>query len=453
MKSPLTLLHLACAALAALAASAPAAAETVVLRGGILHTVSGPTLTNAPLVLRHGLIAAVGTEPAQAPDRVVELNGAHVFPGLIAPLTLLGLVEIDAVRATRDSNEVGEFTPDVYAWLAVNPDSELIPVARANGYTHAQATPSGGLVAGHSSVIALHGWTIEETAVRRVTGLHVAWPPFALNTTPRSESPQPDRWRSIEDQIRDRERRLRDLDEFFNEAEAYARRRAASSFTTERPRLPGEPNPRPEPPSDGFLPVPAWEAMLPVLRGEIPVFLHANEIRQIRSALEWAARRHYRVVLAGGRDAWRLPDDLARQGVPVAFDHVFTLPARDTDPYDVHFTAPAVLARAGVKFAFSGGADRFGASNVRNIPYAASHAVAFGLPRDEALRALTLHPAQMLGLGDRLGSLEAGKDATLFVADADILDLRANVLRMWIAGREVPLETRHTRLYERYRAR
>lgn len=410
-------------------------AASLLLTGGIVHTVSGPTLTNASLLVRDGKIAAVAPNITEAADQTIDLKGQHVFPGLIAPMTVLGLQEIDGVRATRDTTESGEFHPDVLSWVSVNPDSELLPVARANGYTHAQPIPLGGLVSGQSAVIALAGWTIEDLAVRRSAALHVFWPSFALDTTPKDQAANPGSWKSVEEQTKARDKKLRELDEFFNEAEAYAKAKAAAKDT------------------NAFKPVPAWEAMLPVVRGELPLNVHADEVRQIRSAVEWVARRKLKAALAGGRDAWRVADLLATNRIPVLFEHVFTQPARDTDPYDVHYAAPAILARAGVRVSFTDGTDRFGASNVRNVPYAAAQAMAFGLPREEAWRGLTLYPAQALGVADRLGSLDPGKEASLFVADGDILDLRTQVRRMWIAGREISLESRHTRLYEKYRNR
>ena len=417
------------------ALGASASAASILLTGATLHTVSGPTLTNASLLIRDGKIAALGERLSDKADQTLDLKGQHVFPGLIAPVTVLGLIEIDAVRATRDTTETGEYHPDVYSWIAVNPDSELIPVARANGYTHAQPIPLGGVVSGHSSVIALAGWTIEDLAVKRAAALHVFWPSFDLDTRPKPPGAKKDKSKSIEDQIKERDKQLKELDDFFTEAEAYAKAKSAAKDV------------------NAFKVVPAWEAMLPLLRGEEPVFLHADETRQIKSAVEWAVRRKYRAVIAGGRDAGRVVELLATNHVAVAFEHVFSQPARDTDAYDVHFTAPALLAKAGVKVAFAGGTGEFGGSSIRNIPYAAAQAVAFGLSHEEALRGLTLYPAQMLGVADELGSLEVGKEASLFVADGDILDIRTHVTRMWIAGKEVSLESRHTRLYEKYRNR
>jgi imidazolonepropionase-like amidohydrolase len=408
-----------------------AQAATVLLKDGWIFTASGPILTNASVLIRDGRIEKVGAGLADKADSIVELGGQRLFPGLIAPTTVLGLLEIDALRATRDTTEVGEYSADVSAWIAVNPDSELIPVARANGYTHAQVVPSGGTVSGYSGLIQLDGWTIEDLTIEKAVALHLRWPGFGLDTTPRP--PGKDSGPSLEDQVRDRDRKLREIDAFFTEATAYSQAKKTAT--------------------DGFRIVPAWEAMLPVVRKERPLWIHANEARGIRSAAEWSVRRGFKVVIAGGRDAWREAAYLAEHRIPVAYEHVFTQPVRDTDPYDVHYSAPAVLAKAGVLLAFSEGTEQFGASNIRNIPYSAAQARAFGLPYEDAVRGLTLNAAQMLGVSDQLGSIEPGKEATLFIADGDILDLKAQVKRMWIRGREVDLSSRHTRLYEKYRKR
>src|SRR5207249_458177 len=178
-----------------------------------------------------------------------------------------------------------------------------------------------------------------------------------------------------------------------------------------------------------------------------------DEARQIRAAVNWASTNHYKIILADGRDAWIVAELLAQKNVSVIYSHVFTLPGRDTEPYDVHFKAPAVLHKAGVKVAFTLGLSSMEAPLTRNLPYAAAQAVAFGLPESEALKGLTLYPAQLAGVADRLGSIEPGKDATLFASDGDILDSRGNVKRMWIDGKEISLESRHTRLYGKYKNR
>jgi len=400
-------------------------AGTLLLKAAHVHTVSGPTLSPGQVLVHDGRIAEVAKSVSAKADQTLDLGAQHLYPGLIAASVELGLVEIDGVRATVDTTEVGEFTPDVRAWIAINPDSEQIPVARANGITHAEVAPQGGVVAGQSGVFALAGWTWEDMVIKRPAALHVYWPGMELDTTPRELARDKSKWKSLDDQAKDRDRRLKALDDFFEEARAYAKARPKS-------------------------PVPAWEAMRPFVLGEAPVIVHANEIRQIRAAVAWGTTRGYRLVIAEARDAWMAAPLLAEKKIPVIYEAVFKLPVRQVNPYDVHFKAPSVLQQAGVLVAITSDSR---ASNLRNLPYNAAQAMAFGLAPAEALKTITLNPAQILGVADRLGSLEPGKQATLFAATGDILDIRSQVKRMWIAGREVSLESRHTRLYEKYRNR
>jgi imidazolonepropionase-like amidohydrolase len=333
---------------------------------------------------------------------------------------------------------VGEFTPDVRSWLAVNPDSELIPVARANGITHALPVPLGAVVSGQSGLVALDGWTTEEMAVKHPVALHVFWPNMELNVMPRGRrGGESGRGQSLEEQAKTRRAKLKALEDFFEEARAYAKAKQAAERSG----------------TETFTLTPAWEAMLPFVRGEIPVMVHADDVREIKAAVNWADANKFKMIVAGGRDAWMVADLLASKKIPVIYENIFTQPSRDDLAYDAPFKAPALLHKAGVTVAFSMGLGGQAASSVRNLPYAAAQAVAFGLPADEALKGITLYPAQMIGVADRLGSIEAGKEATLVAADGDILDIRANVKRMWIAGKEVNLDSRHTRLYEKYRNR
>ena len=332
---------------------------------------------------------------------------------------------------------MGEYTPDVESWIAVNPDSELIPVTRANGITYFEPVPQGDIVSGQSALMAVDGWTTEQMTIKKPIALHLFWPSMELDTTPKEKARGKTKCKSLDEQAKERRTKLQATADFFEEAKAYAKAKDAAAKG-------GAPAPER---------IPAWEAMLPYVRGELPIVIHADEMRQIKSAVNWASTNHYKIILAGGRDAWMVADLLAAKEVPVIYGHTFTQPARDTDSYDVHFTAPAVLHQAGVQVIFSIGPSSFNAALVKNLPYAAAQAVAFGLPETEALKGLTLYPAQLAGVADRLGSIEPGKEATLFAADGDILDIRAKVKRMWIAGKEVSLENRHTRLYEKYKHR
>ncbi len=423
---------LACAFFVALSASA----QSILLQNAVVHTVSGGTFTNAGVLIRGDKIDVVlaykSPEPITA-DKTIDLKGQHLYPGMIDMDTSLGLTEIESVRGSDDMSEVGAYTPDVQSWIAVNPDSELIPVARANGVAHMECAPAGGVVAGMSGVVALDGWTTEQMTIKRVAALHVYWPETDLNTTPKEKFKDKSKFKSLEDQAKEREKKLKDLDDFLQESRAYEKVRAAKS--------------------KDFLRNPPYEAMLPVVRGEIPVMVHANEIRQIKAAAKWAETNKLNIVIVGGRDAWMAAELLGKAKIPVVYEAVFHLPNRDTEGYDVYFREPEVLRKAGVKVLFGGGPGNSSASLAKNLPYFASQAVAFGYPEDEAVRGITLYPAQLLGVDGRLGSIEKGKEATLFVCDGNVLDIRTHVTRMWIAGKEMSLENRHTRLYEKYKNR
>jgi imidazolonepropionase-like amidohydrolase len=418
-----------------------AKADALWLSGARIHTVSGGVIARGDVLVRDGKIISVSdarqpTRPLRPADATeINLEGLHLYPGLVALDTELGLREIDAVRATVDVAETGAgFSPESQSWLAVNPDSEQLPVARAGGIAYFQPSPRGKMIAGQSGLVRLSGWTTEQMVFKRVIGLHIYWPDQSLDTTPRDRT-RPSTgiggYKSLDEQAKERRDKVRQLEDFFAEAEAYSKSKAAAG--------------------NSFQIVPAWESMLPYVRGELPVFVHADEARQMRSAVKWAQDSGRRIVISGGRDAWRVADLLASNNIPVIFGRTFTLPARDTDDYATQFRAPSILHKAGVIVAFAGSHDPH--SLLKNLPYDAAQAVAFGLPEEEAIRGLTLYPARIAGVAEQLGSIEPGKVASLIAIDGNLLDIRTHVKRMWIGGAEVSLENRHTRLYERYRSR
>ena len=414
------------AAAAVFAAWPSAAAEDILFTNAVVHTVSGPTHSPGFVLVDGDTIKAVGPaeeQPAAGEAKVVNLKGQHLFPGLIAPTTALGLMEIPAVRATVDTSEVGTYTPEVKSWLAVNPDSELIPVARANGITHFLPIPQGGTVTGQSGLMATDGWGYENMLAHSPVALHLFWPSMNINPTADDAKKQ----------AKNRDKRLKEIDDFFEEARAYAKSQSAPDHKG----------------------VPSWDAMLPWVRGEKPLIIHANSQVQIESAVNWSTKRGWQTVIAGGRDAWRVAELLAKHNVPVIYEHTFTLPTRDFDRYDAQFRAASVLHKAGVKIVFSEGLPGYpiAASNTRNLPYSAAQSAAHGLPRNIALKGITLHTAEILGVAKRLGSIEAGKEATFFTANGDILEIRTQVKQMWIAGKKVRLDNRHNRLYKKYRNR
>jgi imidazolonepropionase-like amidohydrolase len=426
-------------AFGALLATSALRADTILLQNAIVHTISGETITNGGVLINGDKIELVfdGKNPQRiTANQVIDLKGQNLYPGMIGLNSAVGLSEIEAVRATLDTTEAGEFTPDVQSWIAVNPDSEVIPVTRANGISHIEPAPQGGVVAGVSGVVALDGWTTEQMTIKKPAALHVYWPDMTLDTTPKEKFKDKDKFKSLEDQAKERDKKLKALEDFFLEARAYAKSRDALAKNGGADRGVNPP----------------WEAMLPAVRGEIPLMVHADDVRQIKAAVAWAQTNNYKIIIVGGRDAILAADLLASNSVPVIYQFTFNEP-RDYESYDVNFKAPETLRKAGVKVAFSMGSTSFDAPMAKDLPYLAAQSVAFGLPESEALKGLTLYPAQLLGVENHLGSIEPGKEATLFVCDGNILDIRAHVTRMWIAGREVSLESRHTRLYEKYKNR
>lgn len=397
----------------------------VALVGGTIHTVSGSTIENGTVLFDKGKIVAIGTNvvtPAGA--EVIDITGKHVYPGFIDANSNIGLVEIGAVRATRDLAEAGTINPNVRAEVAVNPESEIIPVTRANGITVALTAPEGGLISGRSAAIMLDGWTWEEMTLKAPVGLHINWPRMTLIRSPFITQ-------SEEEQKKGRDKQLKEIKTAFAEARAYANAKKA----------------------EAQLGVPyhatdlRWEAMIPVLEGKVPVFVNANEITEIEAAIAWADEEKVKIVIAGGRDSWRAAALLKARNIPVIVGPILTLPMRRWEDYDSPFTVPLKLYNAGVRFCIAGDG---GAAHERNLPYHAATAAAYGLPKEEALKSVTLYAAQILGIHDRVGSLEVGKDATLIVTDGDPLEITTHVEREFIQGKSVDLTSRHTRLYQKY---
>jgi cytosine/adenosine deaminase-related metal-dependent hydrolase len=352
---------------------------------------------------------------------------------MIDASSAVGLIEIGSVAGSVDVAETGAINPQINTAIAVNPDSELIPVTRSNGITHVLTVPGGGLISGTSALIRLGGWTWEDITAATPVALHVRWPSFRIRRTSFFGPPPP----SEADQKKEREDRLKEIRRFFEDARAYARAREAQGG--------GAPTPDFDP---------ALEAMRPVLDGKIPVIVHAEEIRQIGSAIDWAEDEGVRMILAGSGDVWRVAKTLKERNVPVIVMSVLRTPSREDEPYDTAYALPARLHEAGVRFCISTGGGGFGSANARNLPYHAAMAAAFGLPREEATRALTLYPAEILGVGDELGSIEPGKSASLIVTDGDPLEIRTRVIEAWIDGRPIdPDDNKHVRLYRKYKNR
>lgn len=415
-------------ALALAAPDAPATAQTLAIQGGTVHPVSGASYTGT-VVVRDGLIEAAG--PGVAAPRgaeVIDARGLHVYPGLFNAWTTLGLVEIDSVPATLDQAELGD-TPHLLAVEGVHPASEIIPVTRENGITHALTAPSGGPWAGQASVILLDGWTVEEMELEKSVGVVLEWPSLATREFDFSTFSVQEK--KFSEAKRDYDRTVDELGDWIEAARQYdhARSNADSGTAVEQDH--------------------ALEAVAMVARGELPLLVVADRARAIRDAVAFAEEHGLRLVVASGRDAAKAADLLAEKKVPVILNSVQALPVEEDDPYDGPFAAPGELHRAGVPIAFG----TFDASNARALPYEAATAVAYGLEAEAALRALTLGAAEILGLDDRLGSIEPDKWANLIVTDGDPLEVRTAVRHVIVRGRDVDLSNRHSRSYELYRGR
>jgi imidazolonepropionase-like amidohydrolase len=410
----------------------PATPKKFALTGGTVHTVSGAVLENATVLIDAGCITAVGAGVAAPSDATVfDCRGKHVYPGFIDANTSLGLVEIGTIEGSNDTQETGNVNPNIRAEVMVNPDSDLLPVARVNGITSALVVPGGGAIHGLSALMHLDGWTREDMTIRSAVGLHVNWP---------SMSPRRAFFiqQSDEEQNKARDAAIAAIRDAFTDARAYETARSA----------------------EGGAGVPAhdadvkYDAMRAVMRGEVPVFFHADALAQLHAVLAFIDEMGLkRCVIVGGSDAWRLADELKSRDIAVILGGTQAMPARRSDPYDAAFTVPAQTAAAGIRWCLSDGGGNFGAASVRNLPHHAGLAAAFGLSKEEALKSITLYPAQVLGVGDQLGSIDVGKIADLQITDGDPLEQATHCLQVFINGRPIPMENRQTRLFQKYDAR
>ena len=403
--------------------------RVTVIRNVTVVPVVGERVSNATVVIRGQRIEQVGRDlPAPPGATVVDGAGLFVYPGLIDSGTELGLTEIGSVPGGNDTRELGDLNPHDLALSAVNPHSELIPVTRVNGITSAITGAEGGLVSGYAALIDLAGWTPQEMSVLPRAGMVITYPRVQSGRFGGGGRGQPNQG----DQTAQMNRQVEQLNQFLREARAYAERKTraeAAGSRLDRTDL-------------------AMEAMVPVVQGKVPVIFDAGSVGQIRGALALADSFGLKPIIRGGTEAWQLAEDLAARKVPVIVGPTTVAPS-DNDPYDMIYANPGVLAKAGVQIAFQTAA----ASDSRNLPYNVALAVGYGLDPEEALRSITINPARIWGVADRLGSIEAGKIANLIVTTGDPLDVRTQIRHVFVRGVEQPMNDRHTRLYEQFRAR
>lgn len=404
-------------------------AQAIAVRGGTVHTLAGPDIEGGTVVIENGLISAVGTNvvvPAGA--QVIDAGGLHVYPGLFDAMSSLGLTEVGAVDVTNDYMELGDYNPHLLAMTAVHPASEHIPVARANGITHAVAAPrarSGG-IGGQGSLIHLDGWTVEEMVIEPSVGMVLSWP--NLQTRRFDYSTYRMSQRSFREAQEQYEESIDQLRSWIEGARQYQAALDAGIDVERDLKL---------------------EALVKVTEGKLPFLVEANSERQIKDAIDFASDNDVRVVILGGGEAWKVAERLAQENVPVILGPTQSLPQEEDWGYDQVYATPGQLYAAGVKFCFAS----FNSSASRNLPYEAANAVGYGLPKEEALRALTINSAEILGVGDRLGTIEPGKIANLVVTDGDPLEIRTQFLHLVVNGLISSTDNKHKALYEKYRAR
>lgn len=408
---------------------------TFAIIGARIVTVSGAEIPNGTIVIRDGVIAAVGPNvsiPRNAEK--IDGKGLTVFPGMIDAGTNMGLLEIGGgARGTVDVSETGDINPNAKAYLGINPHTSHINVTRVNGITTVLSMPSGGLISGQSAIVNLNGSTQSEMAEVPVFSLVIDFPTV---TTFSGFNPFSGPRRINFDQaVKRRDDRVKEIKDVFEAAKQYARAQEAYA-------------------KDNTLPYPEtdlkMESMVPYVRGEKPIIFSAQRARDIRAVIKFVDDMKVRAIIFGGAEAWEEAEELKKRDIPVIFNDIYQNPLSNDDPYDSNFSSPSKMSEAGMKFCISTGDD---GSNARDLPYQAGLAGGFGLSKDDALKSVTLYPAQILGIADKYGSLDEGKVANVVVADGDILDPRTNIKYLFIKGRMLPLTSRHTEFFERYKDR
>ena len=396
--------------------------EPIAITGAVIHIGNGMIINDGIITFDKGLITAVGDAGGGinlVNHAVIDVEGRHVYPGFVLPNSTLGLIEVNSVRATSDVLEEGDINASVRSAIAYNTDSEIIPANRFNGILTAQVAPQGGLISGSSTVFKLDGWNWEDAMLAEDVGLHLHWPSYVQ----RRRNPETGLFETVDNENYEGQTQL--LHSLFQDAQAYSGQMLNLNLL----------------------------AMQPLFTGVAKLFIHADEAKQIISAIRFA--RSYGVqdmVLVGGADALSIKGFLLAQDVPVIYERIHELPQREWQDVDMPFKTPFLLHDAGIKVGIGGGATSI--DRQRNLPFFAGTAAAYGLNRETALAMITSVNAEILGVADRVGTLEVGKDATLFISEGDALDMRTSqVLGACIQGRDIDLYGTQQQLYERFRVK
>ncbi len=396
------------------------------IKNATIHVGNGKVIENGVIKIKDNKIEEVGTNiTVPEGDNVIDAKGKHVYPGLILPASNLGLVEVSSIRSSSDVREMGDLNPNIRAIVAYNTDSKVINTLRSNGILLANIVPQGSLVAGSSSVVQLDAWNWEDAAYKTDAGIHFYMP--SLMPRPRfggfggggsgPQQPQSDPVKEGLDQV---ER----IKSFFKEAKAYFAETQHDETNLK------------------------FEAVKGLFEKKQKLYVHANTTKQILLALDFVKEFGFDVVIVGGSDSWQVADLLKQNNVAVILQQPHSLPTLNDDDVDQPYKTAAILQKAGVLFAIS---DDDGQTRGRNLPFNAGTAATYGLTKEEALAAITLNSAKIMGIADKAGSIEAGKDATIVISDGDILDMRtSNVTDAFIQGRKIDLTDKHKLLNDRF---
>lgn len=391
---------------------------TISITGATAHIGNGEIIENCTLVFENGTLSAVGAD-ASAQGTVIDASGHHVYPGFIAPGKSLGLVEVNAVRASNDQDEIGSMIPHIRSLIAYNAESKVVESMRPNGVLLGQVTPKGGTISGTSSIVQFDAWNWEDAAVKVDDGIHLNWPnSFRRGRWWMGEEPGYKPNKDYADQVEN-------ISSFVANAKAYG----TASASQENP---------------------AYKAMQGLFNGNQKLYVYAQAEREIRDAITFLKKEGIQsVVLVGGYQAQRAADLLKAHSVPVLVNYTHTRPNFDDEDYDYTFKLPKLLSEAGLLV----GIQNASSSNfqTRNLPFYAGQVVGQGLDKEKAVAMITGNTAKILGIDDRYGTLEVGKSATLFISEGDALDMRGNILtHAFIDGRQISLETHQTELWKRY---
>lgn len=405
-------------------APAPKQVQPVVITNATVHVGNGQVLNNTTVVVTNGKISAVGTNvAAPANAKTIDAKGKHVYPGLILSSTNLGLVEVNSVRATSDVREIGEMNPNVRSIIAYNTDSKVINTLRPNGILMASITPEGGLVSGQSSVVQLDAWNWEDAAVKIDAGLHFNVP--SLMARPRGFGFTRAGANADADPVKEGLDKIDEFKSFLRQAKAYS--------TVSKPEAVNL----------------RYEAVKGLFDKSKKLYIHASTVKQILVGIDLAKEFDLDAVIVGGEDSWQVADLLKQNNISVILSQPHSLPILPDDDVDQPYKTAALLQKAGVLFAIN---DEDGQTRGRNLAFNAGTAAAYGLTKEQALAAITLNPAKILGVADKAGSIEVGKDANIVISEGDILDMKTNLItNAFIQGREINLDSKQTQLFDKYK--